>query len=136
MSLSSVLKRVPALGYQFVEFVLHPRLYSVGWKGHADERVPSKEVLGWCVAASFLLFATYRLAFGSLPDNLLNAFGISIPPASKDLTLKTSRPRIEHISWQFVSAPRSHLAFGRSVLCWSAELPDPWQQIPDLAGRC
>lgn len=35
-----------------------------------------------------------------------------------------------------VSVPRSHLASGRSVLCRSAELPTPWQELPDLACRC
>ena len=35
--------------------------------------VPSKEVLGWCLATSFLLFGLYNLIFGSLSENLFKS---------------------------------------------------------------
>lgn len=111
MSVSSVLRRIPDIGVGLTEFLRRPRAYASNWKARADP-VPSKEVLGWCLAASFLLLSFYKLAFG--PISLVKAMDLPLPAVSNTEKTPTTRPTIEHIGW--------HLGFGIGVDFLGGEL--------------
>jgi hypothetical protein len=106
VSVASILKRVPDIGRGLVEFVGRPRRYVANWK-LPNTAMPSKEIIGWCLAASFLIFSAYELAFGSITANLFKAFGLKSPVTTDSAAPKTSRPTIEHIGW--------HLGFGVGI---------------------
>ncbi|HEV8238891.1 MAG TPA: hypothetical protein VGS57_05950 [Thermoanaerobaculia bacterium] len=146
MSLSSVLKRIPDIGQEFVQFVIRPRLHAKNWKAQTVPRVPSKEILVWCLAASFFLLALYKLAFGPMTDNVYKAAGLSPPSIGTDAPQRFPRPSLEHLGWQLgfsigvafpqaMTVPTSHpqlavFSFGASQVVLSNVVPDSLLKTP------
>lgn len=146
--MSNVFKRFPDIGRGFFDFIWNPRQYTVKWKTQDGQKIPSKEVVAWCLAASFLLFSTYNLWFGHLTDDLEKAVGVRPPVSPTVVTSATSRPTIERIGWypgfglglnfpHVISIPTSRpqiavFTFGAAQIVMGNVIPDTVVKKPIL----
>src|SRR5437867_3858545 len=101
MSIASVIKRIPDAGRDYRDFIASPRAFVASWRVPATPRVPTKEVLAWCLAVGFLILGLYDLGFGPMSDDLRRAIGVQVVESADARDKKASAaPAIVGVWWK------------------------------------
>lgn len=101
MALIDVLRRSRTVGAEFTKFLISPGRFVVHWKNSANTRSSTKEVMGWSIAASFVVISLYGLSFDSLGENVEKAFGYISSQTDSHTAAAGSSAGIRDINWKF-----------------------------------
>jgi hypothetical protein len=103
MPATEVLKNIPTIGRDILDLLSRPGPFVQLWKLRA-ERPTNKEILGWSLALSALVFALYNASTGESPIEALKD-GIkpnARPPAEKS-SGPAPRPSLVGLRWELAA---------------------------------